>query len=92
VLQVAELLLATGKADVNARNNNSETALVNAAGRGFESIAKLLLKSEKIRVNFSDRRNLSPLRWAYKNNHMSIVKLLPDSGKVKPYHHGGSTG
>ena len=73
--EVVRLLLAAF-ADVNARDNNDNTALMYAVERGYTEVVNLLLKTN-VDVDAYDKDGQTALMWAW---HKNIVKLLKAAG------------
>ena len=73
---IVERILAVDGVDVNAKNNEGETALICAANFGRTEIAKLLLAVPGIDVNAKDRFERTALIRAAEEVHTEIVKLL----------------
>lgn len=71
---VAELLL-TKHADVNARNEKSETPLHWAATFGHKDVAELLL-ANRADVNARNSSGTTPLNKAAFQDHKAVVELL----------------
>ncbi|KAL8364729.1 hypothetical protein RB595_003828 [Gaeumannomyces hyphopodioides] len=72
---VVELLLATGKAGVDAKDSDGRTPLLWAAQNGHEAVVKLLLIG-KTGVDAKDNDGRTPLLWAAQSGHEAVVKLL----------------
>lgn len=68
--------LAAGM-EVNARNAEGDTALMNAAAAGSGAVVELLL-SEGAQVNVTNARGMTPLAAAILNGHPDIVGVLLD--------------
>jgi ankyrin repeat protein len=80
---IVRLLLATGKADINARDNGGRTPLSRAAEKGHEAIVQLLLATGKADINARDLTfGRTPLSWAAEKGHEAIVQLLLATGKA----------
>ncbi|KAL8367568.1 hypothetical protein RB599_003451 [Gaeumannomyces hyphopodioides] len=75
-------LLAAGKANVEAKDNNGQTPLWRAAENGHKAVVKLLLATGKVDVDAKDNNGQTPLWRAAKNGHEAVVKLLLATGKV----------
>ena len=82
VKAVVELLLETGKVDVNSKDTWGLTPLWWTAQNGHEAVVKLLLETGKVDVDSKDIWGLTPLWWAAQNGHEAVVKLLLKTGKV----------
>ena len=54
-----ELLLATGKVDIDAKDNNGQTPLSCAARKGNDAVIKLLLATGKVSIDL-DRVQVVP--------------------------------
>ncbi|KLU82782.1 hypothetical protein MAPG_01850 [Magnaporthiopsis poae ATCC 64411] len=79
---VAQLLLTTGKADVNAKNNEGQTPLLWAADNGHAAIVQLLLTIGKADVEAENGWRETPLLRAAVNGHTTVVQLLLATGKA----------
>ncbi|RMI97935.1 hypothetical protein CDV36_016175 [Fusarium kuroshium] len=77
-----KLLLDTGKADVNVRDNASLTLLVIATMKRDENIVKLLLSKGEVDVNLTDNYGRTPLYWAASTGRQGVVDLLLATGKA----------
>jgi ankyrin repeat protein len=80
--EAANVLLATGKVDVDAKDNRGRTPLWWAAKSGHEAVVKLLLDTGKVDADSKDKDGQTPLWWAAANGHEAVVKLLLETGKV----------
>ncbi|KAL8364811.1 hypothetical protein RB595_003878 [Gaeumannomyces hyphopodioides] len=81
---VVKLLLATGRVDVDSKDERyGRTLLSHAAEKGREAIVKLLLATGKVDVDSKDKYyGQTPLSQAADNGHEAIVKLLLATGKA----------
>jgi ankyrin repeat protein len=79
---IIELLINSGKVDVDSKDNDGPTPLWIAVWYGYEAVVKLLLKTGKVDVDPKDKYGLTPLWIAASNGHEEVVKLLLDTGKV----------
>lgn len=77
-LEAIKILLAKG-ADVNKKNNTSNTALHYAAKNGFFDIVKLLI-NYNADVNLPNMVGYTALHYAAMKGHKTIVKLLLEKG------------
>jgi ankyrin repeat protein len=68
--EVAAKLIALGT-DVNAEDNNGQTALFYSAREGQKGICELLLQ-HGANVNKQDKRHLTPYHWAKKHNRHDV--------------------
>lgn len=75
---VAELLLNKG-ANVNAKNDNGDTALISAARNGNIAIVKLLL-AKGADINIQDNHSFTALTAAAANGQLAIDILLRQAG------------
>ncbi|EKG09441.1 hypothetical protein MPH_13518 [Macrophomina phaseolina MS6] len=73
---IVELLLETGKVDVDSKGQSGRTPLWWAAKNGHEAVVKLLLETGKVDVDSKDQRGRTLLWWAAENGHEAVVKLL----------------
>jgi ankyrin repeat protein len=81
LVQIVQLLLFSGRVDINKTDLSGRLALHHACESGHDSIVELLLPVS----NDHDARNdngATPLSYAAEKGHEVIVKLLPESGKV----------
>merc|ERR1712230_63478 len=76
------VLLAAG-ADVNATNQQGETALMRSASCGCKEVVERLLSSE-VDINAVDMSGKSAVEIAEKKGHAEIVRLLLDHGATMP--------
>ncbi|CAG9983197.1 unnamed protein product [Clonostachys byssicola] len=82
---IAKMLLDQDGVDVNHANWRGHRALSLAAAEGFLDVVKMLIGMENVVVDFRGRfDDYTPLAWACKKGHLSIVELLLDSGRVDP--------
>ncbi|KAI0455693.1 hypothetical protein F5B21DRAFT_178737 [Xylaria acuta] len=80
---VVQLLLNTGKVDVDSKDNEyGQTPLSWAAENGHKAVVQLLLNTGKVDVNSKDSNGQTPLLWAARNGHKAVVQLLLNTGKV----------
>jgi ankyrin repeat protein len=76
---MVELLIKAG-ADVNSKALNGKTALMIATGQNNLKIAKLLLGTNKVKVNSVCANRRTALFWAYMNNTFDIFEVLVKAG------------
>jgi ankyrin repeat protein len=74
-------LLLANKADVNARDNNGDTPLYNAASRGHKDVTELLL-AHKAEVNAENNDGDTSLYAAAMYGRKAIAELLRQHGGV----------
>lgn len=79
---VVELLLETGKINIDSKDEDGRTPLWKAASKGHEPVVKLLLESGKVDVDSGDKYGHTPLWCAASEGHEAIVKLLLEPGRV----------
>ncbi len=72
---VVQRLLENG-AELESKNNNSQTPLSLAAEEGHEAMVKLLLSRDDVAADSRDEGDRTPLFCAAKGGHEAIVKLL----------------
>lgn len=84
---VIEFLLDRGL-DINARNEQGETALLIAAWNGTDDLVEVLLK-RGADPNIKTRKGLSALKVASANGHTGIVKMLVAHGAKSQSKKGG---
>ena len=77
-LTIAGVLLDNG-ADVNAQNDNKQSALGLAVEDKSPEMVKLLL-AHKPQVDILDQSGWTPLQWAVSEQHPEIAGLLLDAG------------
>ncbi|PVI02625.1 hypothetical protein DM02DRAFT_701085 [Periconia macrospinosa] len=82
IQDIVELLLSTGKVDIDAKDSYGQTPLSRAAVKRHRDIVELLLNTGKVNVNAKDRDGLTLLWWAAENGHRDIVELLLNTGNV----------
>merc|ERR1712168_821247 len=83
---VAELLVHTGRANMDLQNVNLQTALHLAVERQHTSIVRLLVR-EGANLNITDKDGDSPLHEALRHHTLSQLRQLQDMqdvGKVQP--------
>lgn len=73
--RVVDVLLASKKTDVDARNANDESPLMLASLRGQEDLVRKLIARDAA-VN---KPGWTPLHYAATNGHVAIMKLLLDN-------------
>lgn len=79
---IVQLLLKTGKVDVNAMDESTQTPLYRAAAKGHVDVVRLLLDTDEVDVDYSELANgFSALQVAVIEGHTSVVKALLESGK-----------
>ncbi|OBT46410.1 hypothetical protein VE00_03376 [Pseudogymnoascus sp. WSF 3629] len=81
---VVRLILNTGEAWADSKDNKGRTPLSWAAKHGHEAITKLLLSIGKADPNSMDRFGRSPLSHAAEGGHGAVARLLLNAGSIKP--------
>ncbi|CZR65994.1 uncharacterized protein PAC_15894 [Phialocephala subalpina] len=71
-----KLLLETGKVEVDAKDSNGRTPLLEAAHGGHEAIFKLLLETGKVEVDAKDSNGRTALQAAAEGGHLAVVERL----------------
>ncbi|KAL8313028.1 hypothetical protein RB593_007304 [Gaeumannomyces tritici] len=80
---VIQLLLDTGKADLDSKDNNyGQTPLSRAISNGYEAVIQLLITTGKIDLESKDENGQTPLSRAAQSGCEAVVKLLLAIGKV----------
>ena len=69
---------AAPDADVNAKDGDGRTALMNAAWDGYENIVKDLLVVPGIDVNLQNNDGKTALDFAVKKGHQNIAAMIRD--------------
>jgi ankyrin repeat protein len=80
---VVELLLETGKIEVNSVDQDIRTPLSYAAENGHKAVVKLLLETGEVDVDFEDDESRTPLSYIAGNGNEAMVKLLLETGEVE---------
>ncbi|KAL3459401.1 hypothetical protein BJX64DRAFT_279198 [Aspergillus heterothallicus] len=81
--EVVQLLIQTGKVDVDAKDYNDRTPLSWAAERGQKEVVQLLIQTGKVDVDSKDSKyGQTPLSWAAERGHKELIQLLILTGKV----------
>jgi ankyrin repeat protein len=78
LVQIVEILLEKG-ADVNAKDQDGDTALIRASGEGHIDVVKLLLE-QGADVNAKNNAGATALIWAFMQGHTEVAKLLKAHG------------
>ena len=73
---VVKLLLDLGKADVNSRTDDGETALLCAAQEGHEEVTELLLRCTGIETDVVDKWSKTPLFYAIEEGHVGVSDMI----------------
>ncbi|PVH91260.1 putative ankyrin repeat-containing protein, partial [Periconia macrospinosa] len=82
-VKVAQLLLDTGKVDIDSNDSGGLTPLSWAAENGHVEMVKLLLDTGKVDIEFVDTYyGWTPLSWAARAGHVKVVQLLLGTDKV----------
>ncbi|KAJ5602040.1 hypothetical protein N7510_011574 [Penicillium lagena] len=72
----------TGMIDLNAMDNNGQTALQRAARNGHEDVLRQLLNTGEVDLNAKDEHGRTPLSWAAGNGHEDVLRQLLNTGEV----------
>ncbi|RDW62024.1 hypothetical protein BP6252_11457 [Coleophoma cylindrospora] len=70
------------KVEANSRDSWGWTPLFWAAYNGHQTVAQLLLDTNKVDADLRDNRDRTPLSWAAKQGHEAVVQLLLNTDKV----------
>ncbi|GKU10149.1 unnamed protein product, partial [Fusarium langsethiae] len=79
---IAKLLIDSGKADVNVKDQLNQTLLIIAATRGREGVVRALLESDQVQVCAQDASGDTALMLAVHHNDERIARLLLATGKA----------
>jgi len=79
---LTNLLLKTGKINMNLMDKDGLTPLSLAARDGHEGVVKLLLETGNVDVDVKSKKGHTPLSLAAENVHEGVVKLLLETRKV----------
>ena len=78
-----EMLLVTGRVEVNLQDDLKRTPLHQATENGHEAIVKLLLATDRVNANLQDNAGKTSLHWATAAGNEAIVKLLLATDRVE---------
>ena len=81
-MECMRILLDVGKANVNAKDNGSNTPLHLAASRGHIEAATLLIE-RGAEINQINNNNQTPLDSAHVCNHTAMIAFLKTKGAVR---------
>jgi len=85
IVEIAAAVLKMKEWDVNATDCTGSTALLWAAGKGYEEVVKMLLGRKDVDPNQTAiAYGQTPLSWAAKNGHEGIVRMLLKRKDVNP--------
>lgn len=77
---VCQILLASGKVDIESRDTENRTALYAAAANNQASVVQFLCES-KAKVNIHGRGGFTPLTVAAFDGHVEVIKTLLKYGR-----------
>jgi hypothetical protein len=80
---VVQLLLATGKVELESKDAFGRTPLSYAAKQGHKAVVQLLLATGKVELDLKDIYKQTPLSHAAAGGHEAVVQLLLATGKVE---------
>jgi hypothetical protein len=83
--EIARRLIAAG-ADVNARNQQASTPLIEAAKNGATEVVRLLIQ-RGADLEARDNTNRTALEWAIEEEQEEAAKVLREAGAVSPAPH-----
>lgn len=83
---IVDRILATGKADLNAKSLDGMTPLAYAASKGYADIVIQLLSTGRIEIDTEDSIGRTPLAYAVFGGHAAVVRILLSTGQVDPDH------
>ena len=81
--EIARRLIAAG-ADVNARNRNASTPLIEAAKNGAVEVARLLVQHGADLEARDNERYLTALEWALQSEQPEVAQVLRAAGAKEP--------
>ncbi|ERF73160.1 hypothetical protein EPUS_03001 [Endocarpon pusillum Z07020] len=81
-VDVMELLLRTGRVDVNSTNRHGYTPLSEAIQEGRASVVQLLLDHDEVDLNLQDDKGRTALHRASSKRKTDMVTLLLGTGNV----------
>ncbi|KAL8365148.1 hypothetical protein RB595_004117 [Gaeumannomyces hyphopodioides] len=87
---VVKLLLATGKVDVESKDEQGRTPLSWAAANGHETVVKLLLATGKVDVESKDKQGRTPLSWAAASGQVDAKSRYKDYRRMRPSRAAGN--
>ncbi|KAI9803499.1 MAG: hypothetical protein M1825_001842 [Sarcosagium campestre] len=79
---VVELLMATGRVDLDSKDNNNRTPLSYATEGGHQTVVELLMATGRVNLDSKDNNNRTPLSYATEGGHQTVVELLMATGRV----------
>ncbi|GKZ87351.1 hypothetical protein AnigIFM59636_003769 [Aspergillus niger] len=80
---IVDRILATGKADLNAKSLDGKTALAHAVSGGYTDIAIQLSSKESVDPDAEDLYGMTPLAYAASKGYADIVIQLLSTGRVE---------
>lgn len=75
-IEMVKAMRDIGVGNVDAFNNDLQTALMIAAANNQTEVLKLLLAEPLVQVNMSHNEGITALMWAVKKGHIESVKVL----------------
>ena len=81
--EIARRLIAAG-ADVNARNQQASTPLIEAAKNGAVEVARLLIQHGAVLEDRDNERHLTALEWAIQSEQPEVARVLREAGAKEP--------
>jgi hypothetical protein len=81
--EIARRLIAAG-ADVNARNQQASTPLIEAAKNGAVDVARLLVQHGAALEDRDNERHLTALEWAIQSEQPEVARVLREAGAKEP--------
>jgi len=85
IVEIAAAVLKMKEWDVNATDCTGSTALLWAAGKGYEEVVKVLLGRKDVDPNQrATAYGRTPLSCAAKNGHEGVVKILLEREDINP--------
>jgi serine/threonine-protein phosphatase 6 regulatory ankyrin repeat subunit B len=76
ILEMLEILLRQSNIDVNAQDNNGNTALIIAAGAGRIKVVNRLIECKKVKVDIVNNKGNNAIMMAVQNDRKNVVREL----------------
>ncbi|CAG9983821.1 unnamed protein product [Clonostachys byssicola] len=83
--EMVKLQLATGRFDMDAKDQDGSTLLLYSSKHGHEGVVKLLLATSVVDINMTNNSGQTPLSCAVESGYEPIVRLLIATGKTNRF-------
>lgn len=83
-VKLTKMILDDGRIDINAVNNQQDSALINACDNGSIDKIKLLFDYPNIDLNIQDSLGKTAFYHACQHNYTDIIKLLLEDSRMDP--------